>query len=273
LILPIMLTTVMCVYLAERFQPHGVYMYSLHLQGIHLQQGRDVDVMQGVLVSEAMTTPAPVISENVSLIELRDALRTSRIRTLCVVNDGGDLVGIVTLSDLQGVYTATKGESELTVGDICTREVVTCAANDGLWTAIRIMGANDVGRLPVLDPSNGKLVGLIGRSGVMKAYNMAISRKLEDQHTAERVRLHALTGAHVFEVYVAPDAPIVGKHISEVHWPYESVVASIQRKGKLILPHGSTDLRVGDMLTVVADPLCANELWELAGQRPVSSLV
>lgn len=43
LILPIMLTTVICVWVAERFEPSGVYILGLLRKGIRLQHGRDVD--------------------------------------------------------------------------------------------------------------------------------------------------------------------------------------------------------------------------------------
>ena len=129
------------------------------------------------------------------------------------------------------------------------------------------MSLNDVGRLPVVEPGTRKLLGFIGRHGVMRAYNIAIARKLEDQHTAERLRLNTLTGAHTYEYYLSANAPANGKLIQEIHWPTESVVASVQRGGRLIVPHGSTQLFTGDKLTLVADPSVANELAYLLEGR------
>ncbi|MBL1138312.1 MAG: CBS domain-containing protein [Chloroflexi bacterium] len=267
LILPIMLTTVICVLIAERIEPSGMYILGLRRKGIHLQEGRDIDLMQGVKVGDAMLKPAPSISEKASLVELRDTLRKLRTFSMCVVDDDGSLSGIVTLSDLQRAYDNTHGEKSLTVGDICTRNPITVTPDDVLWTAIRCMSVNDVGRLPVVEPGTHKLVGFIGRHGVMRAYNIAIARKLEDQHTAERLRLKTLTGAHTYEYYLTTNAPANGKRIQEIQWPTESVVASVQRGGRLIVPHGSTQLLTGDKLTLVADPLVENELAYLLEGR------
>ncbi|MCQ3932957.1 MAG: hypothetical protein DPW16_21105 [Chloroflexi bacterium] len=267
LILPIMLTTVICVLIAERIEPSGMYILGLRRKGIHLQEGRDIDLMQGVKVGDAMLKPAPSISEKASLIELRDTLRKLRTFSMCVVDDEGLLGGIVTLSDLQRAYDNAHGEKPLTVGDICTRNPITVTPDDVLWTAIRCMSMNDVGRLPVVEPGTHKLVGFIGRHGVMRAYNIAIARKLEDQHAAERLRLNTLTGAHTYEYYLSASAPANGKRIQEIHWPTESVVASVQRGGRLIVPHGSTQLLTGDKLTLVADPLVENELAYLLEGR------
>ena len=269
LILPIMLAAVACIYLTSRFAPLGIYALGLAKHGIHLQEGRDVDLMQGITVGEVMSTP-PTITESAGLMELRNILRQNRMRSISVVNETGDLIGIVTLSDLQRTYEERSEESaQLTVGDITTRAVVTVHPNDVLWRAIRMMGLREVGRLPVTDERTGKLVGMVSRHDVVAAYNKAIARKLEDQHNAEQVRLSNLTGAHVVEIAVSESAPIAGMLIRDVHWPAESVVASILRRNKLLVPHGDTELRAGDWVTMVAAPECEDELATLFGQRPV----
>jgi CIC family chloride channel protein len=267
LILPIMLASVVCVYLAERLEPCGIYTLGLLRKGIRLPQGREIDVMQGVTVREAMLKPAPTIVESADLLALRDALRQYRSNSLCVVDDQGLLCGVVTLSDLQGAYSRPDHDN-LKISDICSRDVTTVCPEDLLWKAIRAMTTKDVGRLPVVQRGTREVVGLIGRHGVMRAYNIGITRKLEDQHRAERMRLNTLTGAHVFEFYVEPGAPVDGKRICEVHWPLESTVAAIRRHGRLLVPHGSTEVHTGDLLTVVGDPSVEAELATLIGTEP-----
>lgn len=216
--------------------------------------------MQGVTVSEAMISPPPSILADAPLSELRDALRGQKTHSLCVIDAVGGLVGIVTLTDLQRAYESHTG---LTAGDICTREVISAEPNEPLWAAIRRMSAHDVGRLPVINRANGQLLGLIGRHGVMRAYNIAYSRKLQDQHTVETVRLNALTGGHVLELHLTAKSALANKPISEVAWPPESVVAAIWRGGKLIMPRGSTILRPGDTLTMVCGTRSENDLRAL----------
>ena len=215
-----------------------------------------------------LIAPAPTIGATASLLELRDTLRRFNTRALCVVDAGNRLLGIVTLADLQRAYEERTAECpHLTVSDIATRQVITAHPDDVLWTAIRNMGARAIGRLPVVG-SDGRLLGLVSRHGVMDAYNTAIARKLHDQHNAEQIRLSHLTGAHVFELHVTADAPIAGLHIRDVQWPAESVVASILRRGKLLVPHGGTDIQPGDMITVVAAPEAEPALADLFGARP-----
>jgi len=265
LILPIMLTSVICVYVAERIEPLGIYSLGLMRKGVRLPQGRDVDVMQSISVAETMTSPAPTIPETATLLDLRDSLRHHNIRSLCVVDQAGLLVGVVTLADLQKAYESGNGK-DLTVADICTRDIVTANPDDLLWKAIRSMGTRNIGRLPVIRPGTHELVGILSRQDVLHAYNMAIARKRKEQQLAEQIRLHTLTGAHVFEMPVAADAPVVRKHIHEVAWPLESVIAAVRRGDRLVVPHGETELRAGDRLTIVAAPETEKELIALLGR-------
>jgi chloride channel protein, CIC family len=269
LILPIMLTAVVCTMIAERLGVDGIYMHSLVKHGLRLSQGRDIDLMQGIEVREAMLSPAPMIRDNASLPELREAFLREHTRALCVVDGGGYLAGIVTLGDLQRAFEEAMQVDnppveKLYVLNICSRDVLTVAPNEMLWTAIRSMGTRDIGRLPVV-ARDGKVLGMLRRQDIMNAYNLGISRKLQDQHYAEQVRLHTLTGAHVLEFEVKAASTLVDKFIKEVQWPPEAAVASISRKGKLIVPHGDTRLLHHDRVTIVADPDAEPILQRLFG--------
>jgi CIC family chloride channel protein len=183
LILPIMLATVVCVYVAERMM-EGVYHHGLSRLGIRLPQGKEVDLLNRVMVGEAMLTPAPVIEETASLVDLRDRLRAQRTYSMVVLSADHQLRGIVTLTDLQRAYNE-RGETNRTVGDIATREVVTVAPRDPVWLAVRRMSEADVGRLVVLEPETQSVVGLFGRQGVMRAYQLAAkppTRRRQNAH-------------------------------------------------------------------------------------------
>ena len=233
--------------------------------GINLRPGRDVDLMQGLMVREAMTQPAPTISHKANLTELRDTFRTQHRNALCVLDEAGDLCGIVTLSDLQNAFQSPETAVTLRVGDICTRTVMTAHADDVLWKAIKWMGARNIGRLPVLD-ENEKLVGMLNRDDIVSAYNTAIERKVKDQQLTEQIRLNTLTGAHVYELHIGGHCKLAGMLIKDVQWPPEAVVASVMRNGRLVVPNGSTLLRVGDTLSIVADPHIEKSLRALFAQ-------
>lgn len=56
--------------------------------------------------------------------------------------------------------------------------------------------------------------------------------------------------AEAIEFWIAPDAPVRGKRLRQLHadtW----VIAAVLRKGELIIPRGNTKLEAGDRVTVV----------------------
>ncbi|MCZ2098491.1 MAG: CBS domain-containing protein, partial [Anaerolineae bacterium] len=156
--------------------------------------------------------------------------------------------------------------TDVKVEDLCAKDVITTDPDEPLWTAVRNMGQRGIERLPVVDPATGKAVGVLTRDSIMRAYNQAISRKIEEQHTEEQVRLHTLTGAHVVDYLIRPGAEVIGKKLKDVTLPPESSVAAIRRGERLIVPHGSTELHLWDTLTLVTDPRSEHDLAKLTGQ-------
>lgn len=276
LILPIMLTSVICVVFVERIGPAGIYALSLIRNGIHLQYGRDVDVMQGITVGEAMVSPAPRIEDTSTLKELRDALKFQHARALAVVDHDGKYLGIVTLSDLQAGFDKALEDpnldvKDLRVADIYTHETITISPDEALWSAIRIMGRHDIGHVPVLKRGTDTLLGMLRRNDIMDAYNVAIMKKFHEHSTANKIRLETLTGADVVEYHLAKSSPIIGNRIRELKLPPQTVIASIQRHHKLIVPRGDSLFHSGDVVTVVVDKNHIEELNELFGVRGLQS--
>ncbi|MCB9437774.1 MAG: chloride channel protein [Anaerolineales bacterium] len=265
LILPIMLTTVICLIIAERFEPYGIYSLSLRRKGLDIHHGRDVDVMQSVFVSEAMVKPAPTIRCDATLTQLRDRFREAHTKAVCVVNEQGILIGIATMSDLQRAYEASNGQPlTQTVKEIMTTNLITITPDEPVWNAIRRMGTRGIGSLPVVDVHDEqKVVGLVRRHDIMRVYNIAIARKWEAQYHETQIRLNTLIGEKVIEVKLNSRSPIVGQRVQDVTWPQECIIASIRRDRRIILPHGYTKLVAGDALIVVIDPKCEHELYQL----------
>ena len=66
-----------------------------------------------------------------------------------------------------------------------------------------------------------------------------------------------------FEFHIKQDSPVAGKRVADIHWPQESVVAAIQRGRKQLIPHGDTEIKPDDLLTLIADPELKTALNDL----------
>ncbi|MFQ6057662.1 MAG: chloride channel protein [Anaerolineae bacterium] len=263
IILPLMLATVISTFLAERLSRESIYTLKLVKRGIRLERGRDIDVMQGVLVGEAMTMDVDTVPTAMSLGELAAEFNRTHHHGFPVLDERGELYGIVTLRDLERAIAQGPTDS-LTVRDIATTAVLTVYPDEPLWVALKKLGTRDVGRLPVVDRRNPrKLVGLLRRYDIVRAYNVGIMRRMELQHRTERLRLGKLTGTEFVEVDIEEGSPAAGKAIKELPLPRDCIIVSVRRGRQILIPHGDTVLEPGDRATALIDEDCREPFLRL----------
>jgi CIC family chloride channel protein len=270
IILPLMLCTVISTLLTEQWTDESIYTLKLVRRGIRLAQGRDIDVMQGVFVKEAMT-PAKdldVVCSTMSCQDLAEAFDRTRHHGFPVVDEKGDLFGVVTHRDLEEAMH--RGDiAGLTVADIAASPPVTVCPDEPLWVALKRLGVRDVGRLPVVERNNPRrLLGMLHRHDVIRAYNLAILRRVDAQQRAERLRLGRLGGTEFVEIEIGLESPVMGRKLREMHLPQGCIVVSVQRGRKVIIPHGDTVLGAGDKVVAFATEECAAHLRSIFEPAP-----
>ena len=86
-------------------------------------------------------------------------METFKIGSVILVDENGDLVGIVSRTDLVKAYASIFGGKYL-VKDFMNKKVVTCRKTDSIKFALTLMNKNEVSRLVVTD-ENGFPVGLV----------------------------------------------------------------------------------------------------------------
>jgi chloride channel protein, CIC family len=250
IILPLMFAVAVSLLISQRIQNDSVYVLGLARHGIRLDRGRDVEVMQAITVGEAMQLDTSVLPETLTVTEAAEMLNHSRHHGLPVVNEKGLLTGILTVEDIE------RADDKVYVGDACSRTVETAFPDETLNMVLRRMSRRDIGRLPVVardDPQ--KLLGVLRRADIIRAYDIALTRRTAQRHHEQTVRLDALTPTHVdvSDITIEENAQCVGKRMSEIPFPRESVIASVRRGRQVFIPRGDTELRAGDILVVVAE--------------------
>ncbi len=262
IILPLMLAVAASLALSQRLQRDSVYTLGLARKGIRIERGRDVDVLASLRVDEVMQTDPAVIAEGEPLSAAVDLLMKSHSHGAPVVDSAGRLVGVLSLQDIDRAQSAnvnrneeqSRLETELRVGDACTRDLLVAWPDEPLDVALRRMSSRDIGRLPVVDRGDpGKLLGLLRRSHIIRAYEAALARRTALRAQAQNVRLGAVTGVEVVEITVAPGSACADQRVADLAWPAQSVIVTIRRGSRVIVPHGGTTLAAGDTLAVIGD--------------------
>lgn len=142
-------------------------------------------------VADIMTKDVVTVSKTTTVRELAHIFESRHFGSLPVVDASGNLIGIVTASDLieqgRSLHIPTvislfdwviplEGERSLerelkkmtaqTAEEICSSTVVTVAASDPVSTAADIMSTRKLHALPVVEGS--KLVGMVSRIDIIR---------------------------------------------------------------------------------------------------------
>ena len=272
IILPLMFAVAVSLVLSRWMQKDSIYAVGLARKGVRLERGRDVDVLETLTVEEVMQPGGDVLHESDALDQADEYFTRTHHHGLPVVDAAGHLVGVLTVQDVDRAHGDAALTEGVTVGDACSRDLLTAFPDETLDVALRRMSTRDIGRLPVVareDPR--RVLGVIGRVDLVRAYDLALTRRAARRHRHRQVRLDAAqpNEAGVLEVTVAPGAPCDGQRLRDIVWPRDCVVASVRRGRTLIIPRGATELRAGDVLTVVADAPVHDLVRTLAsGEEP-----
>ncbi|MFH1927867.1 MAG: CBS domain-containing protein, partial [Chloroflexota bacterium] len=121
-----------------------------------------------MLVKDYMTKHPLLVSPTMSIVEAQRFMGENSVRHLPVTEKGKRLLGLVTrqtlllqpatLSSLN-VWEITRFLSNLTVGDVMVKNVITAEKDSTIEEAACIMVENKIGCLPVLE--DGVVIGII----------------------------------------------------------------------------------------------------------------
>jgi len=252
LILPLMTASIVGSSLTQWLHPDSIYTLKLTKRGIRFEQGKDLDVMQGVLVEEVMNHAPITVHKDQSVAELFAIFQETHLYGFPVMENDEDLYGIVTLQDMERALDR-KGVMirSLKVGDVSTLDTVTVFPDEPIWSAIRKMGHRDLARLPVVSRhAEQKLLGLISRSDILRAYDVGLLKKQQAQHVRERMALRKVSDVEFIEIRINPGCAYAGKKLAEIKLPQSATVISIERDGNVLIPNGSTEILLKDQLTI-----------------------
>lgn len=263
IILPLMAAVAASELISRLGAKGSVYTLGLLRKGVRIDRSREVEILEGVTVGEVMETAPQTLRARLSLDQAFQQLLSNRQHGQAVLNEDGELFGMLTLEDIEKARQR-QPEEALTVGAVCTHRPIVAYSDEPLALAVRRMSNADVGRLPVVERAQPwHLVGMLRREDVVRAYQLAATRRTAERHTAGSRRLDAYTGLAVSSFVVQRGSACDGKKLSEIVWPNDGLVASIRRGAEQIVPHGDTVLQPGDEIVAVHQETARGEIERL----------
>jgi len=132
-----------------------------------------------MFVQERMSSPAVTIRENTPFQDALKLMRDRQFRRLPVVDKKGKLVGIVSERDL--LHAAPSSATSLSIWEVhyllatlqvkkfMTKDVITTTPDTPVEDAARLMVANKIGGLPVVD-EHKDVVGVITETDIFETF-------------------------------------------------------------------------------------------------------
>jgi Trk K+ transport system NAD-binding subunit len=90
-----------------------------------------------------------------------------------------------------------------------------------------------------------QVIGSIRRDDVVRAYNLALTRKNLD---LDKIELSRAGHMELVEIELPDDSNAVNQPLAQVAQglPHDCVIVFIRRNGSILIPHGDTILHSGD---------------------------
>lgn len=126
-----------------------------------LEQDKTAKALDEIPVKYVMKKTPIVIPDGIDdhLEQCSTRMETFNIGSVILVNDEGDLIGIVTKTDITKVFSKIYG-GQYQVKDYMTKKLITCRKTDSLKFAQSMMNKNAISRLVVTD-NKGAAIGII----------------------------------------------------------------------------------------------------------------
>ena len=171
IILPMMISVVIATIVSSYISEETIYTLKLLRRGIRIS-GASADALSMTTASEAMSGKVQTIRSDTSMAGLLELLESTMHSGFPVVDEAGNLVGLITPAQIQHFLQARDELEDIAlVADVMISPSPLAFCEETLAHCAEKMGLSDVDRLPVVgreDP--GRIMGIITHADILAVY-------------------------------------------------------------------------------------------------------
>ena len=131
------------------------------------EEGKSTEMsitLEGIKISDLMSKEVISVPPSMNLNELVDVMFERKHMGYPVV-ENGNLLGIVTFTDVRRVPSQKRGE--VVVEEVMTKNIISLHPDDPAEKALKLLFTHNIGRLPVL--SGQQLAGIVSRTDLVRS--------------------------------------------------------------------------------------------------------
>lgn len=187
IVLPLMAAVGLSIWLVEYLHPQVVIDNTTKPEPIETDP--EEPALPAITVAEAMQPSPFKLTGDVLLLEAAQRIITNRTHGALVVDADEQLIGILTLQDINRLMLRAKTEAEvqaqlnLPIQTLCTTKLVFAHPEEPLSEAINRMTTRGLQQLPVvLRDQPQQVVGLLSQADIVLAEDIARTREVLQRH-------------------------------------------------------------------------------------------
>ena len=173
LALPAMLASICATGMARRIYPESIYTMTLRERGIRTGGGSaDQLMLRRMHVEQVTLDPAAAVARQDPLQRVLDLSEQMHVANFPVLDKEGYYIGMLTEDDINVALMQREAVPLLLVEEVMRHDIPFVRNSDDLAAVLDIFSRYEIDHLPVcLEQSPGKIIGLISRAGLMRAYH------------------------------------------------------------------------------------------------------
>ncbi|ELR98544.1 chloride channel protein [Gloeocapsa sp. PCC 73106] len=180
IILPLMAAVGVSVWIVSLVEAQPmVQTLNFKEMGINLTQQDELEILKGVSVARIMDVDYFHLCDQMSVLKSSQLMISAKCHTALVVDEQGQLSGIITLGDLRHAIRDNSDEIEgLSIGDISTKEILYAYPDESVTEVLKRMLARDIFLLPVVSPDNSReVLGVIDKPLISLASDLTLTER------------------------------------------------------------------------------------------------
>lgn len=175
IILPLMIANMVSYYISSKLHNGSIYESISEQDGVHLPTKEDNEILESLIVEDAMVVQPFTINANLSIKEANDVI-TGQPYSGYPILKNGLLVGMVARSEIK--QAIAKEEHEENILNIAEKKVISIYPDQSLLVAFHKLDRFHISRLPVVSRINDKkLIGIITAENIVSKFGYHVTEE------------------------------------------------------------------------------------------------
>jgi len=173
---PLMAACVIATVVAIWLRRDSVYSLKLLRLGVDLLADQDPNVLRSLFVRDVIDREPERVAARASFREVLDLVVRSRHNEFFVVDERGELLGAIAVSELRRLIFEQESLRHVVVAADLIEQRPTVTENDDLDAAHGLLSSTGAAELAVVDPA-GRVIGAVHERDVLDAYRREMLRR------------------------------------------------------------------------------------------------